>query len=120
MKVPKAKVVGWPVSAEEFLNKARRQWRDRNGGPMPADVEAKLIQEAHDKAVADVFGANWKANVGPDGRPQEDGIGSTIWLVNADEATAEGHCSALARWRGPAAAAAERERIARLKGHKGK
>jgi hypothetical protein len=118
MKVPKAKVVGWSVSAEEFLNKARRQWKDRNSGPMPADVEAKLIEEAHDKAIGDTFGADWKQHVDAQGKPQEQGIGSTLWLLRVDEATAEGHYSALARYRGPAAAVAERERIARLKGKK--
>jgi hypothetical protein len=54
------------------------------------------------------------------GRPQEQGVGSTLWLLRVSEEEAEGHYSALSRWRGPAAAAAERERIARLKGNKGK
>jgi hypothetical protein len=69
----KARVQGWSVAAEEFLNKARRQWRDRNSGPMPADVEAKLIEEAHDKAIGDTFGADWKQHVDGQGKPQEQG-----------------------------------------------
>jgi len=52
------------------------------------------------------------------GRPQEQGIGSTLWLLRVSEEEAEGCYSAIARWRGPAAAQAERERIARLKGKK--
>jgi hypothetical protein len=115
-KMAKARVQGWSVAAEEFLNKARRQWRDRNNGPMPPEIEAKLIEEAHDKAIGDTFGADWKLHVDAQGQPQEQGIGSTLWLLRVDEQTAEGHYSALSRYRGPAAAGAERERIARLKG----
>jgi hypothetical protein len=118
MIVPKVKPHGWSVAAEAFLDKARRQWKDKHSGPMPADVETKLIEQAHDKAIGDTFGADWKQHVDAQGNPTEGGIGSTRWLINVDEATAETHYAAISRYRGPAAATAERERIARLKGKK--
>jgi hypothetical protein len=116
----KTKPVGWSVAAEVSLDKARRVWKDRHGGAMPPEVEAKAIEAAHDQAVADVYGADWKQHVDAKGRPQEQGIGSTLWLLRVSEEEAEGHYAALARWRGSAAAAAERERIQRLKGGKAK
>jgi hypothetical protein len=68
--------------------------------------------------VADVYGADWKQHVDAQGRPQEQGIGSTLWLLRVSEEEAETHYAAISRWRGPAAASAERERIAKLKGKK--
>jgi hypothetical protein len=65
-----------------------------------------------------VFGADWREHVDAHGNPTEQGIGSTAWLLNVDEARAERHYAALGRFVGPAAAQAERERIARLKGKK--
>jgi hypothetical protein len=116
----KTKIEGWSVSAEVALDKARRLWKERHGGVMPPEIEAKAIEAAHDQAVADTFGADWKQHVDAQGRPTEGGIGSTRWLIAVSEEEAESHYAALSRYRGPAAAAAERERIARLKGGKGK
>jgi hypothetical protein len=118
MKMAKTKIEGWSVAAEASLEKARKIWKDRHGGAMPPEIEAKAIEQAHDQAVADVYGSDWKQHVDAQGRPTEGGIGSTRWLINVDEATAESHYAALGRYRGPAAATAERERIARLKGKK--
>jgi RNA 3'-terminal phosphate cyclase len=114
----KAKVKAWSVAAEVAIDKARRAWKDRHGGAMPPEIEAKIIEQAHDQAVADVYGADWKQHVDAQGKPQEQGIGSTLWLLRVSEDEAELHYSALSRYRGPAAAVAERERIARLKGKK--
>jgi hypothetical protein len=116
----KVKPHGWSVAAEVALDKARRLWKERHGGLMPPEIEAKAIEQAHDQAVADVYGADWKQHADAQGRPQEQGIGSTLWLMRVSEEEAESHYSALSRYRGPAAAAAERERIARLKGNKAK
>lgn len=116
----KVQVQGWSVAAEVALDKARRIWKERHGGPMPPEIEAKEIERAHDQAVADTFGSDWKQHVDAQDRPQEQGIGSTLWLQRVSDEEAERHYSALARYRGPAAAEAERERIARLKGGKGK
>jgi hypothetical protein len=114
----KTKIVGWSVAAEVALDKARRLWKERHGGLMPPEIEAKAIEQAHDQAVSDVYGADWKQHVDAQGKPTEGGIGSTRWLINVSEKEAESHYAALGRYRGPAAAAAERERIARLKGKK--
>jgi len=107
---PKVKIRAASVAAEQLLNKIRSD--------TPPEIAAQIRQEAADKAVADVYGADWKQHVDAHGQPQEQGIGSTVWLLNVDEATAERHFQALERWKGPGAARAERERIARLKGRK--
>lgn len=106
----KPKVRARSVAAEGLKDKIRPD--------TPPQIVEEMIRQAHDKAVADVYGADWKEHVDAQGRPQEQGIGSTLWLLRVSEEEAEGHYSALARWRGSAAAAAERERIARLKGKK--
>lgn len=118
--MPKVKVEGWSVAAEVALDKARRVWKERHGGAMPPEIEAKAIEQAHDQAVADVYGADWKQHVDAQGRPQEQGIGSDLWLLSVDEEQGERHWAAVSRFVGPAAAAAGRERIQRLKGNKGK
>jgi hypothetical protein len=114
----KVKPHGWSVAAETLLDKQRRLWKERHGGAMPPEIEAKAIEAAHDQAIADVYGADWKAHVDANGKPTEGGIGSTRWLVSVSEEEAESHYAALTRYRGPAAATAERERIQRLKGKK--
>jgi hypothetical protein len=74
-------------------------------------MKEQLEEQARLQGVKDVFG--YDVEFDSQGRPIESGIGSTKWLVSVSEEEAEGHYSALARYRGPAAAAAERERIAR-------
>jgi hypothetical protein len=110
MKMSKAKVKAWSVAAEKLKEKITPD--------TPPRIVEEMINQAHDKAIADVYGADWKQHVDAQGRPQEQGIVSTLWLLRVSEEEAEGHYSALSRWRGPAAAAAERERIQRLKGKK--
>ena len=106
--MPKVKTHGWSVAGEKIKEKIKPG--------MPAEQVAAIEQAASDQAIADVYGANWKQNVDAQGRPQEVGIGSDIWLMNVDEEQGERHWAAVARFVGPAAAAAGRERIKRMKG----
>jgi hypothetical protein len=108
--MPKPKIKAWSVAGQRIADKIKPG--------MPAEMVAQIEQQAREQAIADVYGANWKNNLDANGNPQFDGIGSTLWLMRVSEEEAEGHYSAIARWRGPAAAAAERERIARLKAAK--
>jgi hypothetical protein len=87
---------------------------------MSAEMVEQIKQAASEQGIADVFGADWKEHVDAHGNPQEQGIGSTVWLLGVDEERAERHYAAISRFVGPAAAQAERERIQRLKAHKGK
>ena len=103
----KSRVKAWSVSGQQMADKITER--------TPPEIAEKIREQGHDKAIADVFGADWKEHVGPDGKPQEQGVGSTLWLLRVSEEEAETHYAAISRWRGPAAAAAERERIARLK-----
>jgi hypothetical protein len=111
--VPKPKIKSWSVAAQKIADQAKDPKK-----LLPQQIIEQEIERAHDQAVADVYGADWKQHVDAQGRPQEQGIGSTLWLLRVSEEEAETHYAAISRWRGPAAAAAERERIARLKGAK--
>jgi hypothetical protein len=117
----KPRIKSWSVAAQRILEQAASK---AGAAGIPPELRGKILeqaeQQARDQAVADVYGANWKANVDAQGRPQEDGIGSTIWLMRVSEEEAETHYAAISRWRGSAAAEAERERIKRLKGAKAK
>jgi hypothetical protein len=106
----KSRVKAWSVGGQQMVDKVRKD--------TPPEIAEKIREQAHDKAIADVYGADWKEHVGPDGKPQEQGVGSTLWLLRVSEEEAEIHYAAISRWRGPAAAQAERERIARLKSKK--
>jgi hypothetical protein len=117
----KPRIKSWSVAAQKILEQA--QSKAGAAGIPPAlgeEILRQAEQQARDQAVADVYGVNWKANVDAQGRPQEDGIGSTLWLLRVSEEEAETHYAAISRWRGSAAAEAERERIKRLKGNKAK
>jgi hypothetical protein len=115
VKVPKPKIKAWSVAAKKIADQATN-----SKTPLPQQIIEQEIERAHDQAVADVYGADWKQHVDAQGRPQEQGIGSTLWLLRVSEEEAETHYAAISRWRGSAAAEAERERIARLKGNKAK
>jgi hypothetical protein len=112
VKMPKVKTHGWSVAGEKIKEKIKPG--------MPAEQVAAIEQQANDQGIADVFGADWRQHVDAQGRPQEVGIGSDIWLMNVDDEQAERHWAAVARFVGPAAAAAGRERIKRMKDSKGK
>jgi hypothetical protein len=103
--VPKVKPHGWSVVGHDAIKPN-----------MPPEMVEQIKQQANDQSISDVFGADWREHVDAHGNPQEQGIGSTAWLLGVDEAQAERHYAAIARFVGPAAAQAERERIARLKG----
>jgi hypothetical protein len=113
VKVPKPRIKSWSVAAQKTADQATDPKK-----LLPQQIIEQGIERAHDQAVADVYGADWKQHVDAQGRPQEQGIGSTLWLLRVSEEEAETHYAAISRWRGPAAASAERERIAKLKGKK--
>jgi hypothetical protein len=110
VKVPKAKVKGWSVAGEKIREKIKPN--------TPPEIVAKIEEEAALQGVKDVFGAGVQFDA--QGQPIETGIGSDAWLLSVDEGQCERHWAAVARWVGPPAAAAGRERIARLKGTKTK
>jgi len=109
----KTKVKGWSVAQQKLLEKIK---------PDTHPELAKQIEEqANDRGIADVYGADWKQHVDKNGNPQEQGIGSTRWLMNVSasedanvRAQADRHFAAISKFIGPAAATAERERIQRL------
>jgi hypothetical protein len=106
------KVKTWATSV------AAAKIREKIKPNMPAEMAAALEQQALDQGRADVFGADWRERVNANGEIEENGIGSTRWLLSVSEAQAERHYAALGRFVGPAAEKAERERIARLRGKK--
>jgi hypothetical protein len=106
--MPKTRVKGWSVAAEKIREKIKPN--------MPLEMVAQIEQEANLQAVKDVFG--YDVEFDSQGRPIEKGIGSDYWLMNVDEEQGERHWAAVARFVGPAAAAAGRERIKRMKGAK--
>jgi hypothetical protein len=108
----KVKEKAWSVAGQKI--------RDRIKPEMPQAMKDQLEQQAADQSLADVYGADWRERVNPDGTIAENGIGSTWWLTHtATDAQAERHYAAIGRFVGPAAERAERERIARLlKGRK--
>jgi hypothetical protein len=103
-------VTAWSVAGQKILDGIK----DNMPPPMIKQIKEKALRQA----LSDNYGAGWELNLDSNGRPQSDGIGSTLWLMNVDEERAERHYAAISRFVGPAAAQAERERIARLKGHK--
>lgn len=103
-------VTAWSVASQKILDGIKPE--------MPPAMVEQIKEKALRQALSDTYGANWELNLDSNGRPQADGIGSTVWLMNIDEERAERHYAAISRFVGPAAAQAERTRIARLKGKK--
>jgi hypothetical protein len=108
--VPKVKPQGWSVAGEKLKEKIKPG--------MPAELVAKIEEEAALQGVKDVFG--YGVQFDAQDRPIETGIGSDAWLLSVDEEQAERHWAAVSRFVGPASAAAGRERIKRMKDSKGK
>jgi hypothetical protein len=108
--MPKVKERAHSVAAARILQKIRPG--------MPPDQVTAIEEEANNQALSDVYGVDWRERVTPDGRIEENGIGSTIWLLNHTEAECANHYAAIGKFIGPAAEKAERERIARLRGKK--
>jgi hypothetical protein len=108
----KTKVQGSSVAAAKILAKIKPG--------MPAAMVEQIREEANDQALKDVFGADYAQHLDAHGNPQEQGIGSTLWLLRVSDGEAARHYSAIGRFIGPAAEKAERERIARLKAGRGK
>jgi hypothetical protein len=107
------------VKVREKANSvAASKIRERIKPGMPQEMVQQLEQQANEQALSDVYGADWKERVTADGRVEENGIGSTRWLLSVTEAQAERHYAAIGRFVGPQAERAERERIARLRGKK--
>jgi hypothetical protein len=106
----KVREKAWSVAAERI--------RMRIKPNMPEDMKAKIELEADEQALSDVYGADWKSRVTPDGRVEECGIGSDVWLANCREGECERHVAAIFRFEGPAAADAMREKIKRLRAGK--
>jgi hypothetical protein len=105
--MPKVKERAHSVAAEKILDKVKPG--------MPTEMVEQIREQANDQALKDVYGADYAQHLDAQGRPQEQGIGSTAWLLNVDEGRAERHYAAVGRFVGPAAEKSERERIARLK-----
>jgi hypothetical protein len=104
----KVREKAWSVAADKIREKIRPN--------MPSEQVAALEQQAQEQALSDCYGASWRERINPDGTIAENGIGSPWWLVNvATDGQAERHFAAVERFVGPAAAKAEREKIARLK-----
>jgi len=103
----KVKEKAWSVASQKMLERIKPD-------TLP-ELAAQIREQAADQARSDIYGASWRERVNADGTIAEDGIGSTEWLVNVEEARAERHFAAIERFHGPGAARAERERIARLK-----
>jgi len=112
MSKSKTRAKAWSVAAERILAKIKPG--------MPADQVAAIEEQAYEQALSDTYGANWRQNLDANGNPQVDGIGSELWLINVEEDRAETHYAAIARFHGPAAERAAREKIARLKANRGK
>jgi hypothetical protein len=109
--MPKAnKPRGWSVAGEKIKEKIKPG--------MPPEMVAQIEEEAALQGVKDVFG--YGVQFDAQGRPIETGIGSDAWLLSVDEEQGERHWAAVSRFVGPAAAAAGRERIKRMKDSKGK
>jgi len=83
---------------------------------MPQEQVAAIEEAANQRALIDVYGEGFQVDSA--GNPQEQGIGSTQWLLKVDEGQAERHYAAIGRFVGPAAEKVERERVARLRGKK--
>jgi hypothetical protein len=73
MKVSKPRIKSWSVAAEKIKEQIKPE--------TPPQIAEQLLEQARDKAIADVYGADWKQHVDAQGRPQEQGIGSTLWLL---------------------------------------
>jgi hypothetical protein len=109
--MPKVKERAWSVASGKILERIKPE--------MPEAMKEQIREEANDAALRDVFGAGWRERLQPDGSIAEGGIGSPWWLTHvATDAQAERHYAAIERFIGPAAAKAEREKIARLKARK--
>src|SRR5262249_25584982 len=102
------KVPAWSVAGDKILEKRKQG--------MPADQIAAIEEEARKRSLIDVFGEGYETDA--NGVPQEQGRGSLKWLLSHTEAECEPHFAAIERFVGPAAARAEREKIARLRGKK--
>jgi hypothetical protein len=83
---------------------------------MPPEQIAGIEEEANRRSLVDVFGEGFQVDA--NGKPIEQGRYSESWLLSHSEAECEPHFSALARFVGPQAEKAARERIARLRGNK--
>jgi len=106
--MPKVKERAWSVEAEKI--------RGRIKPGMPQPMIDAIEAEANEAGLRDFYGASWRERINPDGTIAENGIGSPWWLVNvATDAQAERHIQAIEKYIGPAAAKAEREKIARMK-----
>jgi len=106
--MPKVKEKAWSVAAQKILDGIKKD--------TPHELAEQIREQANRRALVDVFGEGYEVDA--QGKPIEQGIGSTQWLLNVSDARAEQHYTAIGRWRGPSAERAERERIARLKGLK--
>jgi hypothetical protein len=104
-------VQAWSVAGDRILATIKPE--------MPQVMIDDIRERARRQAISDTFGAAWESNLDAHGRPQADGIGSDIWFCNVKDSEIERHLSAIARFIGPAAEKAERERIARLKTARG-
>jgi len=82
---------------------------------MPQPMVDQIKERALRQAMVDSFGANWEANLDINGRPQSDGIGSTLWAINCEEHELERHLQPILRYSGPAAYEAEKARIMKLR-----
>jgi len=106
--MPKTKERAWSVAGQKMLDGIKND--------TPSALAEQIREAANQRGLIDVFGEGFEVDA--QGKPMEQGIGSTTWLLNVSDARAEQHYTAIGRWRGPAAERAERERIARLKGAK--
>ncbi len=98
----------WSIAAQQIIDKEIKHG-------MPPGMVEQVREKARRQALVDTYGANWEANLDINGRPQSDGIGSTLWCIRCEERDLERHLQPILKYHGPAAYEAEKTRIMKLR-----
>jgi hypothetical protein len=104
----KTKMKAWSVAGNKIREKIRPG--------MPPEMVAAIEEEANHRDLVDVYGEGFQVDA--HGNPIEQGRYSLPWLLAHTEDECENHFAAIEKFVGPAAARAEREKVARLRGKK--